>query len=129
MKRLLALALFLVTAWGCASSTPARIAYNTIDGAVDAAQGAMKAFNERYQVGLQTEEDRTRALAYYAEFQATARLATQLAKDISQKESAITVASNAATKLIQLLAQLLPKKTEAIPLFWPISGLALGGVR
>jgi len=111
---------------GCASSTPARISYNSIDGAVEGVQAAMRAFNDRYQQGLQSEEDRTKALAYYADFQATARLAIQLAKDISQKESALTVASNAATKLIQLLAQILPKKTA---LFWPGERFALGGVR
>ena len=117
-------AIILVLAFmGCASSTPARIAYNTIDGAVDGAQAAMKAFNERYQAGLQTEEDRTRALAAYADFQTTARLARQLATDITQKASAITVASDATAALLDLLAKLLPKKTA----YYPSGQLAFGG--
>jgi hypothetical protein len=135
-KRLPFLALFLVlflpfALFGCASgSTPARVAYNSIDGAVSGAQAAMSAFNERYQAGLQTEADRTKALTYYADFQATARLAATLAKDITQQQTALTIASDAAAKLIQLLAQVLPKKAALdvpAPLFWP-QFVLVGGV-
>jgi len=103
------LAVSLAYANACSSTaTPARKAYTTIDDAVTAAQQAMKGFNDQYQNGLATEAQRTKALAYYADFQATARMAVTLSKDVTQQASALQIASDAAANLLALLAQLLP---------------------
>jgi rhamnose utilization protein RhaD (predicted bifunctional aldolase and dehydrogenase) len=108
------LAVSLAYANGCKSTaTPARKAYTTISDAVSAAQQAMLAFNDRYQSGLATEAQRTKALGYYADFQAVARTAVTLSKDVTQQANALQIASDAASNLLALLAQLLP--TAAAP--------------
>ena len=108
------LAVTLAYANGCkTTATPARKAYTTISDAVSGAQAAMGAFNDRYQSGLQTEADRTKALAYYADFQALARTAVTLSKDVTQQANALQIASDAAGNLLALLAQLLP--ASAVP--------------
>jgi rhamnose utilization protein RhaD (predicted bifunctional aldolase and dehydrogenase) len=108
------LAVSLAYANGCKSTaTPARKAYTTISDAVSAAQQAMLTFNDRYQSGLATEAQRTKALGYYADFQAVARTAVTLSKDVTQQANALQIASDAASNLLALLAQLLP--TAAAP--------------
>jgi rhamnose utilization protein RhaD (predicted bifunctional aldolase and dehydrogenase) len=108
------LAVSLAYANGCSSTaTPARKAYTTISDAVSAAQQAMLAFNAQYQAGLATEAQRTKALGYYADFQATARTAVTLSKDVTQQANALQIASDAASNLLALLAQLLP--ASAVP--------------
>ena len=71
LARTLALAVWLTTVLGCAS-TPQRIQYNTISAATDGVQTAMRGFNLKYQEGKATEADRDKALAIYAEFQKVA---------------------------------------------------------
>lgn len=104
-----ALLMGVVAASGCKTTTPARISYNTIDGAVEGVQTAMRAFNSRYQTGLQSEAERTKVLAAYDIFQASARLATVAARDVSQHQKAVTVAIDAAADLILLIDVLTPK--------------------
>lgn len=106
------LALCLPFMFGCASTaTPARKVFTTISDATAGATAAMDAFNDRYQAGLQTEADRTKALAYWADFQTAAHVAGLIAKDPARTADPVAVMSDAATRLIQLLAQLLPAKT------------------
>ncbi len=103
------LAVSLANANGCKSTaTPARKAYTTISDAVSGAQAAMGAFNSQYQLGLATEAQRTKALGYYADFQAVARTAVTLSQDVTQQANALQIASDAANNLLALLAQLLP---------------------
>jgi hypothetical protein len=95
----------------CASG-PERIAYTSINGAVDAAQASLKAWNEGfYTPGVKVDPvlwnaRRDAVKAGYEKFQNSARLATTLAQDISQKENAVKVASDAAADLIALIASL-----------------------
>jgi hypothetical protein len=118
MKQTLALVLAILIV-GCASNaTPMRKIYVTISDATAGATAAMGAFNDRYQNGLQTEADRTKVLAYWADFQATAHAAETLAKDITQQASALTIASDAASKLIALIAALVPAKAEIYSTPW-----------
>lgn len=71
ITRSLVLGVWLTTLLGCAS-TIQRQQFNTISGATDAVQTAMKGFNLVYQSHGATESDRDKALAIYARFQKVA---------------------------------------------------------
>ena len=124
------LAVAMTYAVGCAThATTARKGFTTISDATAGATAAMKAFNERYQAGLQTEADRTLALQAWATFQTSARAAEAIAKDPNRTADPVAVASDAAAQLIAFIATLAQKKSELpLPFFWPIAGLAWGGV-
>jgi hypothetical protein len=116
------LAVTLAYANGCkTTATPARKAYTTISDAVSGAQAAMGAFNDRYQAGLATEAQRTKALGYYADFQAVARTAVTLSQDVTQQANALQIASDAANNLLALLAQLLPSSSPVPTAIPPVS--------
>lgn len=126
-----AIALLVVVASlvGCATTaTPQRKAYTSIDDTVAAAKAAMQVFNERYQNGLQTEEDRTKVLAAWASFQSTIRFAETLAKDPNRTSDPVAVATDAVGQLLNLIATLKGKPTSGLwlpPIFyWPAGGFA-----
>ncbi len=102
------LVLFLVA---CAS-TPDRVAYTSIDQAVNAVQTGLKAWNEGfYAPGVLKDPvlwnaRRDRVAQEYERFQNTARLAVTLSQDISQKDNATKIASDAAASLLALIASL-----------------------
>lgn len=110
-QRSVAVLVLLVVLAACATA-PQRVAYTTIEGAVDAAQTALKAWNEGwYQPGVKVDPvlwnaRRDKVAEAYAKFQTSARLATTLAQDISQKDNATKIASDAAADLIALIASL-----------------------
>jgi hypothetical protein len=97
---------------GCAGMSPQRVAYNTLDDVAVAVNQGMQAFNERYQAGLQTEAQRTQVLAAYATYQKGMAVAISVSKDATQKQNAVTIATDAAAPLLELIAQLTPKKAE-----------------
>lgn len=110
-QRTIAVLVLLCFLASCASG-PQRIAYTTINGAVDAAQTALKAWNEGfYAPGVKVDPAKWNARrdqlnAAYTKFQTTARLATTLAQDIAQGDNAVKIASDAASDLIALIASL-----------------------
>lgn len=110
-QRSVAVLVLLCFLASCASG-PQRIAFSTINGAVDAAQTALKAWNEGfYTPGVKVDpvkwnERRDKLNGAYTKFQTTARLATTLAQDISQRDNAVKIASDAAADLIALIASL-----------------------
>lgn len=92
----------------CASAPPDRVAYRTIDDVVTTVQAGMKAFNVLYQSGKFTEQDRDKALDYYAKFQAGARLAEQVARGAAENREAkaLAIADAAAEPLLEFLARM-----------------------
>jgi hypothetical protein len=109
--RVSALLCILVLVAACASS-PARIAYTSINGAVDAVQTALVAWNDvAYAPGVKVDPvtwnaRRDQIGAAYAKFQASAKLATTLAQDITQKDNAVKIVSDAAAQIISLIQTL-----------------------
>lgn len=93
-------------------STPDRIAYTSISGAVDGVQAGLKAWNEGfYQPGVKVNAAlwnarRETLEEAYAKFQATATLAVTLSKDITQKDNAMKVINDAASQILILIAEL-----------------------
>ena len=77
---LLVLVVVALVSGACASTPPDRVAYTTISAAVDAVQTGMAAFNDLYQQGKFTTQDRADVLNAYAQFQAVARAAAQAAQ-------------------------------------------------
>jgi hypothetical protein len=124
-----AIVIGLIFALGCATNaTTARKGFTTISDATAGATAAMKAFNDRYQAGLQTEADRTLALGAWVAFQGLAHSAEVIAKDPNRTADPVAVASDAAAQLIAFIATLTQKKSELpLPFFWPIADLAWGG--
>lgn len=103
--------LVLALTVACAGTSPDRIAYNTIDGAVDAVQTALGVFNVAYQSGVQTDptmwnDRRVKAKAAYEKFQVTARSATKLSQealDPQHQTSAVKLASDAAVEALGII--------------------------
>lgn len=111
-RQRIAVGLVLLSFLAACASSPQRVTYTSINGAVDAAQGALKAWNEGfYSPGVKVDPvlwnaRRDQVATAYEKFQNAARLATTLAQDISQKDNAVKVASDAAADLIALIASL-----------------------
>lgn len=100
---LLAAVVFFV---GCASTPPDRIAYNTLDDATAGVLTGMKTFNEFYQAGKATEEQRTKVLGWYAKWQAAARLAVKIAPQATAPDpNLVAIALNSAAELVGLIRQ------------------------
>lgn len=106
------ISLALVTilfAVACASTPPDRIAYTSINAAVDAVQTALKVWNEQfYSPGVKLDPatwnaKRDQVQAAYTKFQASANLAVTLAQDVTQKDNALKVVNDAAAPVIALL--------------------------
>ena len=99
-------------ALAAASCPHDRVAFTSISAAVDGAQTALKAWNEHfYAPGVKVDPAlwnarRDKAEAAYVKFQTTARLATTLAQDVSQRDNATKIASDAAADLLALIASL-----------------------
>lgn len=110
-QRSLAVLVLLTFLVACAS-TPDRIAYTSINGAVDGVQTALKAWNEGfYAPGVKVDPAlwnarRDKLADGYAKFQASASLAVTLAKDITQKDNALKIANDAAAQVLMLIAEL-----------------------
>ena len=129
MKRLgsLLLALLIVGlslggAMGCATgATPARKGYTTISDVTAAATAVMKAFNERYQAGLQTEADRTKVLAGWAEFQSLMHAAEAVAKDPNRTADPLALANDAIANLVFLINSLKTNAEMPPPTLWWLS--------
>lgn len=101
-----ALAVFFLVA---CNKPPARMAYDSIDGATVAVQGALRAFNVLYQNGQATEADRTTAKSIYVTFQQVALGATYAAEMATTKEeaaAAVKKVSDAAIEAVSSLDQL-----------------------
>jgi len=91
----------------CASTPPDRIAYNTLDDATTGVITAMRTFNEFYQRGKATEEQRTKVLDWYAKWQAAARLAVKIAPQATAPDpNLVTIALNNAAGLVGLIRQI-----------------------
>jgi hypothetical protein len=122
----LALLLATVALLGCASgATPMRKTYTTLSDVATAATQAMKAFNDRYQNGLQTEEDRTKVLAGWKLFQDSMHVAESLAKIPGHESNPILVGSDALASLLELIATLkAPPSTKKTA---PTTTLAFAG--
>lgn len=86
----------------CASTPTDRIVYNSLSGAVDGVHAAMGAFNEVYQQGKATEQQRTQVLAAYKHFQDVARAAAKVAKD-APDQTPVQIALDAAAELVRLI--------------------------
>lgn len=106
----------------CAGTSPDRVAYNTIDTAVNAVQGALAVFNEAYQTAMLPVDGepaeslaarratwtdrRNRAKDAYEKFQTTARSGAILAEealDPEHKASAIKLVSDAAVEALRII--------------------------
>lgn len=107
----LAAVLVLTMLVGCASS-PDRVAFNSIDGAISAAQAGVAAFKTLYNEGVKSpdpvvvqrwKDNDVKARAAYAKFQKAALVATDVAAGLGQKDSALTIVSNAYADLIETL--------------------------
>ena len=93
-----------ILALGCATTPPDRIAYTTIDQAVNAVQTAMRAFNDLYQQGKLTDADRLRALDAYAKFQAVAKSAVVIAQSATGPNPDVSrVITDAALEALKVL--------------------------
>src|SRR5512135_604437 len=105
----LVLLTFLVA---CASAPPDRIAYTSISAAVDGVQAALKAWNEGYYVpGVKVDPvkwnaSRDKLNAAYAQFQASAQLATTIAQDVANKDAAQKIINDAASQIVTLISLL-----------------------
>jgi hypothetical protein len=110
-QRSLAVLVLLCFLVACAS-TPDRIAYTSINGAVDAVQTGLKVWNEGfYTPGVKVDPAlwnarRDSLAAAYTKFQASAALAVTLAKDITQADNALKIVNDAAAQVIALIAEL-----------------------
>lgn len=95
----------------CAGTSPDRVAYNSIDGAVSAVQTSLTAFNEAYQVGVRTDpatwnEHRAKAKDAYEKFQATALAAANLSQkvlDPQHRASIVEMVSTAAAEALRII--------------------------
>lgn len=99
---------------GCGSMPADRITYNTIDGAVNGVHAGLRSFNEFYQAGEATEEQREQVLAAYKKFQAVARAAVKIAPNATAASpDTIRLVSDAAVELLKLIEafKAKPKKT------------------
>lgn len=102
--------LVLITFLVACASGPERIAYTSINGAVDAAQTALKAWNEGfYQPGVKVDAakwnaKRDQVQVAYEKFQKVASVAVTLSQDIAQKDNAVKIASDAAADLLAFIA-------------------------
>lgn len=103
------LALALLFSLASCASTPQRIAYTSINAAVDAVQTGLKVWNEAYYIpGMKVDPvtwnaNRDKVQASYVKFQASAQLATTLAQDVTQKANALQIVNDAAAPVIALL--------------------------
>lgn len=110
--RRILVALVVLSFLGACASSPQRVAYTSINAAVDAVQTSLKAWSEGfYSPGVVKDPvlwnaRRDQMKQAYQRFQNAANLATTLAQDISQKENATKVASDAAADFIALIASL-----------------------
>lgn len=110
-QRSLAVLVLLTFLVACAS-TPDRIAFTSISGAVDGVQASLKAWNEGfYSPGVKVDPAlwnarRDKLASAYSTFQASANLATTLAKDITQADNALKIVNDAAAQVLTLIAEL-----------------------
>lgn len=97
MARSLAAVLVIAIAVGCASP-PDRVAFNSIDGGVTAAQTAVAVFKALYAEGIKSpdpvvvqkwKDNDAKARDAYAKFQKAALVATDVAAGLGQKDSAL----------------------------------------
>jgi hypothetical protein len=95
----------------CAGTSPDRVAYNSIDGAVSAVQTSLAAFNDLYQVGVKTDpvtwnDRRTKAKDAYEKFQATALAAAKLSQQVldpQHRTSIVEMVSTAAAEALRII--------------------------
>jgi hypothetical protein len=110
-QRSIAVLVVLCFLAACAS-TPDRIAFTSISGAVDGVQSALKAWNEGfYAPGVKVDPTlwngrRDKLADGYKKFQASASLAVTLAKDVTQGDNALKIVNDAAAQVIALIAEL-----------------------
>lgn len=111
-QRSLAVLVLLTFLVACASTPPDRIAYTSINAAVDGVQTALKAWNEAYyQPGVKVDPakwnaSRDKVQEAYVKFQASANLAVTLAKDITQADNALKIVNDAANQVVALISLL-----------------------
>lgn len=114
VRRPAAILLVVLVAVGvaaCGSSPPDRVAFTTVESAVDVVQAAVRTFNHYYDTqtpapGLGrvlTAADRAKAQAAYEKFQVTARQALPLILDAAQGTNAIQIVSDAAVAALKIL--------------------------
>lgn len=103
-----ALAVFFLLAAACHKS-PARLAYDSIDGATTLVHSSLRAFNVLYQNGLATEADRTKAKAIYEGYQKialTASYAAEIATTAEARSAALKQAGDAALDAVRQIDEL-----------------------
>jgi hypothetical protein len=111
-RNLIPMVLMTVLVVAACASTPDRIAYTSISGAVDGVQAALKAWNEVfYSPGVKVDPAlwnarRDKLADAYAKFQASAALAVTLAKDVTQGDNALKIVNDAAAQVLALIAEL-----------------------
>jgi len=104
-------AVLAVLTGACAGTSPDRVAYQTIDGAVSAVQTSLSAFNDLYQVGVKTDpvtwnDRRTKAKDAYEKFQATALAAAKLSQQVldpQHRASIVEMVSTAAAEALRII--------------------------
>lgn len=110
--RAIAVAAVILVTLACASTPPDRVAYTSINAAVDAVQTALKVWNDTYYApGVKVDPvtwnaRRDQVNAAYVKFQATAQLAVTLAQDVTQKDNALKIISDAAGQILALIQAL-----------------------
>ena len=96
---------------GC--STPNIVAYKTVGPFAVGVNTALKVYNDFYQAGKSSEEERLQVKAAYEKYQATARIAENIQKnyaltpdgvDIYQK--AVDIVASSANDLVYLVETL-----------------------
>jgi hypothetical protein len=108
---LLAVALTLVFALACSQAPPDRVAFNSIDGATEGVQSAVKAYKAHCGVstgqpgpGSCPAAEYAQAQAIYSRFQTTAQNAVDIAAKTGQ--TPLMVITSAAAEAVALLANL-----------------------
>ena len=111
-QRSVAVLVLLTFLVACASTPPDRIAYTSINAAVDGVQTALKAWNDvYYSPGVKVDPvkwnaSRDQLNAAYVRFQASATLATTIAQDVTKQASAQQIINDAASQVLTLISVL-----------------------
>ena len=108
--RIVAVVAILLIVSACSSAPPDRIVYNSLDGAVEGVQTAMRAFNDVYQAGKATEAQRGQVLAAYAKFQVAAAAAAKIAPGATAPNAdLLKVALDSAADIVTMIRGLTGK--------------------
>lgn len=109
-KRVVSLFVVLAFLSACASTPRDRVAYNSISAAAEGVNTAMRTFNDLYQAGKATEDQRAQVLAAYAKYQAVALVAVKVAPGATAPDAnLLAVALDSAASVVELIRLLTGK--------------------